>query len=338
MCGYFCLECYRRVDPIWVELLYVMRMNKINLPSGDRIILLQTLVRIVESGSLSAAAQQLGTSQPTISRRLRALEQLLGTRLIQRTTHALHLTDDGERCYQQARGLLAQWQSLEDALRGARDEPVGALRVRAPHAFGQDQLIGPLGEYLRRYPQTSVEWTLNDHSPDFISEGVDCAIHVGAVTDPSVVAVLLAEVPRSTVASPALLTERPAIVDLDDLASLPWLAVNSFYRNEVVLTHATSGEQRRFDIAPRLSTDSLYAARKAALEGLGVAIVSSWVVKEELAQGSLQTLLPLWRAEPLPIYLLYPYASYYPARLRKFMEMMKETMPRIIGAQPPTGR
>jgi DNA-binding transcriptional LysR family regulator len=158
------------------------------------------------------------------------------------------------------------------------------------------------------------------------------------VTDPSVVAVLLAEVPRSTVASPALLTERPAIVDLDDLASLPWLAVNSFYRNEVVLTHATSGEQRRFGIAPRLSTDSLYAARKAALEGLGVAIVSSWVVKEELAQGSLQTLLPLWRAEPLPIYLLYPYASYYPARLRKFMEMMKETMPRIIGAQPPTGR
>ncbi|WP_049191184.1 LysR substrate-binding domain-containing protein, partial [Serratia marcescens] len=98
------------------------------------------------------------------------------------------------------------------------------------------------------------------------------------------------------------------------------------------------GEQRRFDIAPRLSTDSLYAARKAALEGLGVAIVSSWVVKEELAQGALQTLLPLWRAEPLPIYLLYPYASYYPARLRKFMEMMKETMPRILGAQPPTGR
>ena len=79
-------------------------MNKINLPNVDRITLLHTLVRIVESGSLSAAALQLDTSQPTISRRLQALEQLLGAKLIQRTTHALKLTDDGERCYRQARG------------------------------------------------------------------------------------------------------------------------------------------------------------------------------------------------------------------------------------------
>ncbi|HEI8503264.1 LysR family transcriptional regulator [Serratia ureilytica] len=309
-------------------------MNKINLPNGDRITLLHTLVRIVESGSLSAAAQQLGTSQPTISRRLQALEQLLGAKLIQRTTHALKLTDDGERCYRQARGLIEQWQSLEEGLGGARDEPVGVLRVRAPHAFGQDQLIGPLGEYLRRYPQTYVEWTLNDHSPDFIPEGVDCAIHVGAVTDPSVVAVLLAEVPRSTVASPALLKSREPVRCLDDLARLPWLALNSFYRNEVVLTHVERGEQGRFDITPRLSTDSLYAVRKAALEGLGVAIVSSWLVRDDVADGALQTVLPAWRAAPLPIYLLYPYASYYPARLRKFMEMMKEVMPRILGARP----
>lgn len=96
---------------------------------------------------------------------------------------------------------------------------------------------------------------------------MDCAIHVGAVTDPSVVAVLLAEVPRSTVASPALLTSREPVRCLDDLARLPWLALNSFYRNEVVLTHVERGEQGRFDITPRLSTDSLYAVRKAALEG-----------------------------------------------------------------------
>ena len=153
-------------------------------------------------------------------------------------------------------------------------------------------MIGPLGEYLRRYPQTYVEWTLNDHSPDFIPEGVDCAIHVGAVTDPSVVAVLLAEVPRSTVASPALLTSREPVRCLDDLARLPWLALNSFYRNEVVLTHVERGEQGRFDITPRLSTDSLYAVRKAALEGLGVAIVSSWLVRDDVADGALQTVLP----------------------------------------------
>ncbi|CAI0716231.1 D-malate degradation protein R [Serratia entomophila] len=313
-------------------------MNKIKLPNGDRITLLQTLVRIVDSGSLSAAALQLNTTQPTVSRRLQTLEQLLGVKLIQRTTHAIKLTDDGERCHQHARRLLEHWQIMEDEVRGARDEPVGVLRVRAPHAFGQDQLIGPLGEYLQRYRQTSVEWTLNDHSPDFIPEGIDCAIHVGSVTDPSVVAVLLAEVPRSLVASPALLAQRPTIATLGDLAQLPWLALNSFYRNEVTLTHRESGEVQRIDIAPRLSTDSLYAVRKAALDGLGVAIVSSWVVREELAQGRLHTLLPQWQAAPLPIYLLYPYASYYPARLRKFMELMKEVMPRILGTRAPAGR
>jgi DNA-binding transcriptional LysR family regulator len=313
-------------------------MNKIKLPNCDRITLLQTLVRIVDSGSLSAAALQLNTTQPTVSRRLQTLEQLLGVKLIQRTTHAIKLTDDGERCHQHARRLLEHWQIMEDEVRGARDEPVGVLRVRAPHAFGQDQLIGPLGEYLQRYRQISVEWTLNDHSPDFIPEGIDCAIHVGSVTDPSVVAVLLAEVPRSLVASPALLAQRPAIATLGDLAQLPWLALNSFYRNEVTLTHRESGEVQRIDIAPRLSTDSLYAVRKAALDGLGVAIVSSWVVREELAQGRLHTLLPQWQAAPLPIYLLYPYASYYPARLRKFMELMKEVMPRILGTRAPAGR
>jgi len=313
-------------------------MNKIKLPNCDRITLLQTLVRIVDSGSLSAAALQLNTTQPTVSRRLQTLEQLLGVKLIQRTTHAIKLTDDGERCHRHARRLLEHWQIMEDEVRGARDEPVGVLRVRAPHAFGQDQLIGPLGEYLQRYRQISVEWTLNDHSPDFIPEGIDCAIHVGSVTDPSVVAVLLAEVPRSLVASPALLAQRPAIATLGDLAQLPWLALNSFYRNEVTLTHRESGEVQRIDIAPRLSTDSLYAVRKAALDGLGVAIVSSWVVREELAQGRLHTLLPQWQAAPLPIYLLYPYASYYPARLRKFMELMKEVMPRILGTRAPAGR
>lgn len=145
----------------------------------DRIDLMQTFVRIVESGSLSAAAAQLSTSQPTVSRRLQSLERLLGAKLILRTTHAMKLTDDGQRCYEQAKLLLERWVSLEDQLSGAGDEPVGTLRVRAPHAFGQDQLIAPLTRYLQRYPNLSVDWMLNDRTPDFISEDIDCAIQVG---------------------------------------------------------------------------------------------------------------------------------------------------------------
>lgn len=308
-------------------------MSKNFIFAGDRIAILQTFVRIVESGSLSAAAVQMDTTQPTISRRLQSLEQMLGVKLIQRTTHSMKLTDDGERCYQHARRLIENWQLLEDEVSGVRDEPAGVLRVRAPHAFGQDQLIEPLGEYLRRYPQINIEWILNDRSPDFIPEGIDCAIHVGAITDPSVVAVLLAEVPRIVVAAPSLLGCHGVLNQPGDLAQLPWVALSSFYRNEVTLNQIANGEPFRFAITPRLSTDSLYAVRKAAINGLGVGMVSSWVVKEDLEQGRLQHVLPDWQAAPLPIYLLYPYASYYPARLRKFIELMKEVMPGLTGTR-----
>ncbi len=145
----------------------------------DRIELMRTFVRIVEAGSLSAAAGQMATTQATISRRLQSLELMLGAKLILRTTHAMKLTDDGERCYQHAKELIDSWLALEDELQQSGDEPVGVLRVRAPHAFGQQQLLTPLVAFLARYPQLNVEWMLNDKSVDFLSDNIDCAIRVG---------------------------------------------------------------------------------------------------------------------------------------------------------------
>lgn len=310
------------------------RMN--NLTSTDRIALMQTFIRIVESGSLSAAARQLSITQPTISRRLQALEHYLGLKLILRTTHALKLTDDGERCYTQARQLMATWYALEDELTGSHDEPAGTLRVRAPHAFGQDQLITPLVTWLQRYPRLNVEWMLNDRTPDFIRENIDCAIQVGAPDDPGIVAVLLAEVPRIVVAAPALLAAHPPVTQTDELAQLPWLALTSFYRNEVALQKIDDGQPVNLAITPRLSSDSLYAVRKAALAGMGAAIVSSWVVQQDLAEGRLVQLTPQWQAPPLPIWLTYPWASYYPARLQHFFTMIKAVMPQLAGTRPAT--
>ena len=194
----------------------------------DRIELMRTYIRIVEAGSLSAAAGQMDTTQATVSRRLQSLEGLLGVKLILRTTHAMKLTDDGERCYRHARQVVDAWLALEDDLRIADDRPVGVLRVRAPHAFGQQQLLAPL-----------------------------------------------------------------------------------------------------------VSTDSLYVARNTALAGLGVAMVSSWTVVEDIAAGRLIELFPQWRPASLPVHLVYPWARYYPTRLRKFLDLMREIMPDLAGMQPP---
>ncbi|GGY03095.1 LysR family transcriptional regulator [Paludibacterium paludis] len=293
--------------------------------SGDRIALMQTFLRIVEAGSLSAAAAQLGMTQPTVSRRLQTLERSLGLRLIQRSTHTMRLTLDGERCYERAKALLASWAAFESELLGAREEPDGVLRVIVPHAFGQERLIAPLAAYLSRHRSMAVEWLLHDDRAiqDYIAAGVDCAIQVGEVTDPGLVAIPLAKVPRIAVASPALLAGRAAPRDAADLAELPWLALRTYYRNDIVLTHRPSGRRKRIAIRPRFSTDSLYALRSAAIQGVGVGVGSRWVMTEALRSGELVRLAPDWEADPLPVSLVYPYASHYPARLRRFIDLIR---------------
>ena len=306
-------------------------MNTPTTSGADRIELMQTFIRIVEAGSLSAAAAQLGTTQPTVSRRLQALERALGLRLLSRSTHGMKLTEEGERCFAQAKELCDGFAAMEADLRGAGKEARGTLRVLAPHAFGQDQLVAPLVEYLRRHPGVSVEWLLHDRRPDFIADGIDCAIHVGAVEDPAVVALRLAEVPRIVVAAPGLWGEGPPPLHAAELHTLPWLALRTFYRDEVTLTCQPHGEIHRFAIRPRLSTDSLYALRNAALAGLGASIASAWVVSEDLATGRLIHLAPQWQAAPLPVFLVYPQARFYPAKLRVFIELMRATVPTLVG-------
>jgi DNA-binding transcriptional LysR family regulator len=299
----------------------------------DRVELMRTFIRIVESGSLSAAARQLETTQATISRRLQSLESLLGAKLILRSTHAMKLTDDGERCYQHARQVVDAWLAMEDELQLTDDQPVGTLRVRAPHAFGQEQLLMPLIGFLADHPQLSVEWMLNDKNVDFMSDNIDCAIRVGAEVDPATVSVLLAEVPRCTVASPELLAKYPTITHPQMMSTLPWIAISTFYQHDVTLRRQE--ESATFSLVPRLSTDSLYVAKNAALAGLGIAIVSSWTVEDDLAQGRLVELLPDWQAAALPVHLVYPWARYYPTRLRKFLDLMRDVMPKIAGMQLP---
>jgi DNA-binding transcriptional LysR family regulator len=315
-----------------------MSVAESSLPSGaDRIELLQTFVRIVESGSLSAAAQQMATTQPTISRRLQALERALGLRLLRRSTHAMKLTEDGERCLAHARELLSAWQALQADVGGAQDTPRGLLRVVAPHAFGQDQLMAPLLAFLARHPAVRVEWLLHDRQPDFIAEGIDCAVQVGHVLDPSVIAVRVAEVPRIAVAAPGLLGQGPVPEHPRELQALPWLALRTFYQRELELYRVAGGESASWHLQfePRLSTDSLYALRNAALGGLGAAVVSAWIVREDLAAGRLLHLAPAWQAAPLPVHLVYPPARQHPARLRAFIEAMRQSMPGLVGMRAP---
>ena len=240
------------------------------------------------------------------------------------------------RCYTRAKELIAGWQEFESEIRGAVDEPVGMLRVVAPHAFGQQQLVAPLAEYLARYPRMTVDWILHDRTPDFIGEGIDCAIRVGEIPDPSVVAIRLGDVPRIVVGSPALLDGHAPPTHPDELAA------HAMDRRQPFLPRrgdadpcAARGETVRIDIRPRLYTDNLYAMRNAVVLGVGAAIGSRWAVREELDAGRLVQLVPDWQAAPLPVWLIYPPARFYPARLRRFIDIMRVAVPQAFGVVAP---
>lgn len=299
---------------------------------ADRLALLETFVRIVEAGSLSAAAPLLQTTQPTVSRRLRALEQALGVPLLQRSTHGMRLTLDGERCYQRARTLLDDWAAFQADMGGAGAEPEGLLRVAVPHAFGQDKFVAPLADFLRAHPRVTVEWLLEDVVDDARARGIDCVIQVGQPTDPAMVAIRLAAVPRIVVGAPSLLAGGPLPQDPEALAAMPWLSLRTYYRDELVLTHAITGESRVVPLRSRLSTDSLYALRSAALRGLGACAGSAWLLADDVARGDLVHLAPQWQPAPLPIWITYPQAGHYPSRLLRFVEAMREAVPGVVGA------
>lgn len=302
-----------------------------NVP--DRIELMKTFIRIVEAGSMSAAAKQMATTQPTISRRLQTLEQQLGLKLLHRSTHQFRLTEVGERYYAGAKELVERWDSFDSELTGAIKAPEGMLRVIAPHAFGQDALVAPLADFMRQYPDVSVQWLLHDDRAikDFIASDIDCAIQVGDVSDENMVAIKLAEVPRILVASSALAADWGTLTHPRQLEQKPWLALQTFYRNELILSHQR-GEQYTLKLTPRFYTDSLYALCSAAVNGLGIGVGSEWLVAKDVRAGRLQQLLPGWQAPPLPVYIIYPYARFYPAKLRLFVEEMKRRMPHIITA------
>lgn len=313
-------------------------MNDANRDSGqDRLALLQTFLRVAEAGSFSAAALQLATTQPTVSRRVQMLESLLGARLVERSTRGLRLTEEGERCAAQAQDLIDGWQSLAEELEGG-EELSGTLRLRVPHAFGQSQLIEPLAAFLTKHPRVSVEWMLQDQLPDFSRENVDCSLLVGEISQPNLVATQLAEIPRVLVATPQLakklpkgLGKRPPEEIAELLGEQPWLALLAFYRDGVDLRAADGEARMHIAFRPRLGTDSLFALIESARRGLGLALVSQWAVFDDMAEGRLVRVLPEWCATPLPISLVYPSRRLQPARLRAFLQVMREVIPTMRG-------
>ena len=186
--------------------------------------------------------------------------------------------------------------------------------------------------FLAQHPQLSLEWILEDRRPDFIAEGIDCAVRVGPVDEPRMVALPLAEVPRIVVAAPSLV-QATAISTPEQAQALPWISLVTYYRERLLL-HDAQGRAHTLSISPRLLSDNLFVVQQAACAGLGAAVVSAWLVAGDLAQGRLVQLLPDWQAPALPVHVVFPAARQQPPRLRAFIDAMKAALPQLHGMRP----
>ncbi len=296
---------------------------------GDQFVLMSAFVRIVAAGSLSAAAQQLKTTQPTVSRQLRALETRLGVQLLNRSTHGMSLTDAGLRYFEYARELLEGMASFEAGLRAQTVVPTGSLRVVVPSAFGLDWLVDVAMRYLKENPQVALEWLLTETPVRFVEQSIDCVVRVGAPNDESAIALKVGEVPRLLVAAPELLAHHGMVYAPDELGRLPWVALSTYYNQALDLFNA-GGEMRRVEITPNFTTDHVLASRTAARLGVGAVLISEWAVREDLAEGRLVRILPDWQGQPVPVHLIYPKSKFYPAKLRRFIDIVKDTVPRRL--------
>lgn len=281
-------------------------------------------VRVVESKGFSAAAPALGLSPSAVSKLVTRLETRLGVRLLQRTTRALHLTEEGETFYATARRIVGEIEALEDQIGRHSSTPYGLLKVTTSLAFSTHQLAPVIGEFLQRYPQLQLELMPTDRVVDMIEEGVDVAIRIGRLADTSFIARKIGEDVRLVCASPAYLERRRAPLQPEDLTRHACIVSREHsYLNR--WPFRIDGEVREIEVGGRLAVTEGEAQMRLALQGLGIVRLTRLTVAAAVKSGELVSLLEEFRAEqPVPIHAVYPHRRHLAPKVTAFINFILE--------------
>ncbi len=287
----------------------------------DTLALYRAFARVVETGSFSAVARELGTSQPTVSRQIAELEERLGALLLRRTTRSLTVTDDGRIFYERARAVLDAVAEAEGAVGRQRAAPVGTLRLACPVVFGRLHIVPRLPRFQARFPAVRVDLSMNDGFADLVEEGVDLAIRVGAVADPGLVARRIGTTRRVTLASKAYLAGRTPPSRPEDLADHAC----------VVYTRLATGDRWEFSgpdgpiavrVAGPFSVNNSEGVREGVVAGLGIGVLPTWHFPGGYAPLGLVELLRDFEPKPLPINAVYPSRRLLSPKVRAMIDFL----------------
>ncbi len=301
----------------------------------DRIGDLTLFLRVLDLGSITAAAHSLDLSVAVASQRLKRLERDLGVRLLHRTTRRLHPTPEGAALAQQGRVLVEELESLGTGLREAATEVAGNLRVTLSASFGRQYVSPLLPAFLARHPNLRLSVHLSDQVVDLVSEGFDLAIRIGALEDSRLVARRIASNRRVLCASPDYLRRRGLPRRPQDLADHDCLLLfGSNGRQDTWRLNGARGDEIAVRVQGRFESNFGELLRDAALAGEGIAIHSLWHVADDLRADRLRVVLPDYPLTTTAISAVMPQRQMVPPRVRAFVDFLAEE----FGDDPPWER
>ncbi|MES2940603.1 MAG: LysR family transcriptional regulator [Pseudomonadota bacterium] len=290
----------------------------------DRLKAMAAFVRAADLGSLSAAARELSTTQPTVSKLVASLEHAVGVRLLERSPSRMVLTDEGEHFLAQARQLLEDYDEAVAGLRQRVRQPRGLVRISAPVALGELRLNALMLQALDTYPLIEVELVLQDRFVDPVEERMDLTLRIGGVLPPDLVARRLAVWPRYLVASPDYLARKGRPRRPADLAKHDYLRYAG--RDDAVALGGKAGSVT-VAVPARYRVNSAVAMLEAARSGAGIALEPCWMVDAALRDGSLVRLLPQWTGPAQTAHLLHAPRRRQPMRVQAMLDILAAAVP-----------
>lgn len=295
----------------------------------DKLTSMNVFVRVARGGSFASGARELGISRAMATKHIMQLEGSLGTRLFNRTTRSLSLTDVGASYLERCQQVLLDVEEMEDAVTHLQSEPRGLLKISAPPVIGATHIARAVAEFLKIHPDLTIDMILQSSPGDLIDEGIDLAIFLGAMDDTSMVARKLASSSLVVCGSPDYFTRNGVPQEPEDLLNHSCL-VNWAIAPRNKWQFKNEAGIKVINVSGRMQSNAAHTIRIAAINGLGLVMLPIYVVGSDIEKGTLKVVLENYSLPPLDIHAVYPHRKYLSAKVRSFIDFLQEWLgPRV---------
>jgi len=290
----------------------------------DKLTAMNVFKRVVDLGSFSAAARDLGFSNAAVSKNVSELEAYLGVRLLTRTTRRLSVTEAGQTYHNRCVAVLEEIDEAEQEAGQLSSKPRGVLKINAPMSFGLMHLSSAIPAFLQRYPDIAVDLVMNDRFVDLVEEGFDVALRVGGpLADSSLISRRITAIQRVVCGAPGYFDRYGAPETPEDLKDHQCLIYSLSSSPREWRFTGPAGE-RVIKVMGRFTANSSISLREALVAGLGLTLIPTFVVGKDLRDGRLNTVLEEWTPQPQAAYAVYVHRQYVPAKVRCFVDFLVE--------------